>query len=516
MILKVSLEDLPFDLKNCFLHCALSPEDYVLKRRKTTRQWITAGFITVRDESNTLEEVAEGYLAELVNRSLLQVVERNYTGRLKECRMHDVIRLLALNKAKEECFGKVYNSSGGGTGAFSLEGARRISVLGENIEQLSLSGATQLRALHVFAKSTNVDFLQPILTTSNLLSTLELQGTGIKMLPNEVFDLFNLHYLGLRNTEIESLPEALGRLQNLEVLDAGNSKLTYLPKSVVKLQKLRYLYAVTLVGTIESAVGVKVPSGMRHLAGLRALQSVEATTEFLREVGALTEIRTFDVRNVRSEHSADLSSAIIKMRHLVHLEIGSAAEDEVLRLEGLYLPPTLSWLGLRGRLEKTSMPQLFSSWSHLNSLTRLQLSFSNIDEETFSCLHVLSGLRSLMLLNSFEGKRLDIHAGSFPKLMHLKIWGATQLKQVGIKKGAMQNLVELWFIYCPELKFLPDGIEHLAGLEKLVLYDTSEELIENIRQKRDSDECSEDIMNISHIRNVTVALTQKGLLERIR
>ena len=118
------------------------------------RQWITAGFITEKDESKTLEEVAEGYLAELVNRSLLQVVERNYAGRLQKCRMHDVIRLLALNKAKEECFGKVYDGSG--TRAFSVEGARRISVQGENLEQLCLSGATQLRALHVFEKYFNV------------------------------------------------------------------------------------------------------------------------------------------------------------------------------------------------------------------------------------------------------------------------------------------------------------------------------------------------------------------------
>ncbi|KAM3405932.1 hypothetical protein ACQJBY_000147 [Aegilops geniculata] len=263
LILKVSLEDLPYDLKNCFLHCALSPEDYVLKRRKTMRQWITAGFITEKDESKTLEEVAEGYLAELVNRSLLQIVERNYAGRLKRCRMHDVIRLLALNKAKEECFGKVYTGSGG-TGAFSLEGARRISVLGGNIEQLSLSGATQLHALHVFEKYINVDFLKPILTTSNFLSMLELQGTGIKMLPNEAFDLFNLRYLGLRDTYMESLPEAVGRLQNLQVLDAGRSKLTYLPNSVVKLKRLRYLYASSTSGTIRT--GVKMPSGIKHLA----------------------------------------------------------------------------------------------------------------------------------------------------------------------------------------------------------------------------------------------------------
>lgn len=162
------------------------------------------------------------------------------------------------------------------------------------------------------------------------------------------------------------------------------------------------------------------------------------------------------------------------------------------------------------------MPQLFSSWSHLNSLTRLQLAFSNIDEETFSCLQVLSGLRFLVLAKAFEGKRLDFYAGSFPKLRHLWILGATQLNQVGIEEGAMQDLVELGFGDCPELKFLPDGIEHLAGLEKLVLYDTSEELIEKLRQKRDPDECSEDAMKIRHIRNVTVALSHKGLFERIK
>ena len=71
MILKVSLEDLPYDLKNCFLHCALSPEDYELKRRRIIGHWIAAGFIRVKEEGKTLEEVAEGYLAELVNRSLL-------------------------------------------------------------------------------------------------------------------------------------------------------------------------------------------------------------------------------------------------------------------------------------------------------------------------------------------------------------------------------------------------------------------------------------------------------------
>ncbi|KAF6987164.1 hypothetical protein CFC21_004829 [Triticum aestivum] len=387
MILKVSLEDLLYDKKNCFLHCALCPEDHVLKRRKVMRQWITAGFIREKEENKTLEEVAEGYLAELVNRSLLQVVKRNHDGRLKHCRMHDVIRLLALNKAKEECFGKFYNSSA--SGALSVEGARRISVQGENIEQLSRSGATHLCVLHVLGRCINVDFLKPILTSSKFLSTLDLEGTHIKMLPNEVFDLFNLRYLGLRDTKIESLPEAVGRLQNLEVLDACESKLAYLPNNVVKLQKLRYLYAFTPGSPVnETGDGVKVPIGIQHMTALHSLQCIKATPEFLCEVGSLIELRTLSVCNIRSEHSAGLSNAITKMSHLVHLEIIAAAESDVLQLDGLRLPPTLSWLCLGGRLEKISMPQLFSSWSHLNGLTRLQLGFSNIDEQTFSCLFV--------------------------------------------------------------------------------------------------------------------------------
>ncbi|KAM0891079.1 hypothetical protein ACQ4PT_026628 [Festuca glaucescens] len=319
MILKVSLEDLPYDLKNCFLHCALFPEDYGLKRKMIMRQWIAAGFINEKEENRTLEEVAEGYLAELVNRSLLQVVESNHAGRLDSYRMHDVIRLLALNKAKEECFGEVHNGSA--AGEFSVDCARRVSVQGENLEQLRQSGVTHLRALHVFEYS-NVDLLKPILTSSNLLSILDLQGSRIKMLPCEVFSLFNLRYLGFRDTDIESLPEAVGRLQNLEVLDASGANLTYLPNSIVELKKLRYLYAYTVPGASEALQifkvgGVKVPNGIQHLAGLHALECIKATPEFLCEVRSLTELRTFTVCNVRSEHSADLSNAILFILELL-------------------------------------------------------------------------------------------------------------------------------------------------------------------------------------------------------
>uniref|UniRef100_A0A8R7VEJ7 Disease resistance protein RPM1 n=1 Tax=Triticum urartu TaxID=4572 RepID=A0A8R7VEJ7_TRIUA len=385
-ILKISLEDLPYDLKNCFLHCALFPEDYSIKRRTIMRHWIAAGFIKEK-QNKTLEEVAEWYLTELVNRSLLQVVERNYTGRLKCCQMHDVIRLVALNKAGEECFGEVYD----GSRALSVERTRRISIQSGNLQRLIESDATHVRAIHGFNRYINIELLRPILESSNLLSTLDLQGTRIKMLPTEVFNLFNLRYLGLRYTDIESLPEDIGRLQNLEVLDAVNSALSYLPNNIAKLQRLRYLFAsyASPQGEVMLFSGVKVPSSIRHLTSLHALQCVEASSKILGGVAALTQLKTFAVCNVETKHSADLRNAIKEMRHLVHLEITAISEKEVLQLEGLCLPPNVYIVGLQGQLEKRLIPQVIASWSRLNSLTRLRLAFSKIDEESFSSLLVL-------------------------------------------------------------------------------------------------------------------------------
>ncbi|CAO2148088.1 unnamed protein product [Urochloa humidicola] len=462
-ILRVSLEDLPYELKNCFLHCAMFPEDYEIKRRRLIRHWITSGFIK-KKENKTLEQVGEGYLNDLVNRSLLHVVRENEVGRVKCCRMHDVIRHFAIDKAEEECFGKVYE----GNGTFLVQGTRRLLIHSTNIVPLNQSGATHLRAVYAFTNSIDIDFLGHILESSTLLSTLDLQGTQINMLPNEVFSLFNLRFLGLRNTGIESLPEALGRLQNLEVLDALYTRLLSLPKHVAKLKKLRYLYASVLLreGTSGRMCGISTPQGIRNLTGLHALQCVKASKETLCDVSALTELRTFAVSDVTTEHSLNLCSAIMNMNHLSHLSVNTSDDNEVLPIEALHLPETLYKLELRGQLEKTQVPQIFSSWSHLKKLTILSLTSSKLNEDSFSSLMVLRDLCCLELGSAYDGKRMCFSAQSFPRLRSLTIHGAPQLKQVEVEVGALESLVELVFSNCPELKNLPHGIEYLTTLDE--------------------------------------------------
>ncbi|CAO2141157.1 unnamed protein product [Urochloa humidicola] len=511
IILKLSLEDLPYELKNCFLHCAMFPEDYDIKRRRLIRHWIAAGFIR-ENERKTVEQVAEGYLNELVNRSLLQVVKTNEFGRVKCCRMHDVVRSIALDKAEKECFGQVYE----GSGTFSIGIKRRLSIQSTDIAMLSQSGATHIRAIHVFTSYVDIDLLRPILASSNLLSTLDLQGTQINMLPNEVFSLFNLRFLGLRHTGIEILPEAVGRLQNLEVLDAFGTALRSLPQDIAKLNKLMFLYANARLaeGNLARFGGIKVPRGIMNLTGLHALQSVKASLETLRDVASLTELRTFTITDVTSEHSSSLCDAIRNMSHLVSLSIVASNENEVLQLEALHLPETISKLELIGQLEKTEMPQIVSSWSHLQNITRLSLLFCKLDEDSFSSFTVLRGLCSLELGNAYVGKNLYFSEPSFPTLQKLGIWGAPQLNKVEIEEGGLKKLVKLWFLDCPELKHLPHGIEYLTSLEDLYLYDTAQELIQKLQQE--GKECNELHEKIRHIRRVSVKLTKENTWERIR
>uniref|UniRef100_A0A8R7P9E0 Disease resistance protein RPM1 n=1 Tax=Triticum urartu TaxID=4572 RepID=A0A8R7P9E0_TRIUA len=81
-ILNLSYKYLPDYLKSCFLYCAMFPEDHLIHRKRLIRLWVAEGFIEQKGTCS-LEDIAEGYLTELVQRSMLHVVERNSFNRIK-------------------------------------------------------------------------------------------------------------------------------------------------------------------------------------------------------------------------------------------------------------------------------------------------------------------------------------------------------------------------------------------------------------------------------------------------
>lgn len=66
-ILATSYEDMPAVLKPCFMYFGSFPEDYTIKAKSLIRMWIAEGLITEVD-NRTMEETAEDYLEELVQR----------------------------------------------------------------------------------------------------------------------------------------------------------------------------------------------------------------------------------------------------------------------------------------------------------------------------------------------------------------------------------------------------------------------------------------------------------------
>jgi hypothetical protein len=113
-VLDLSYHDLPYQLKPCFLYLSQFPEDFEIPKNKLIQLWMAEGFIssqyeTERDER--MEDVAESYLGRLISRCMVQVGQIGSTGKIKTCRLHDVMRDMCLSKAKEEHFLSVIGRS---------------------------------------------------------------------------------------------------------------------------------------------------------------------------------------------------------------------------------------------------------------------------------------------------------------------------------------------------------------------------------------------------------------------
>ncbi|GAB4837422.1 hypothetical protein Ancab_039601 [Ancistrocladus abbreviatus] len=114
--LTLSYYDLPHYLKPCFLYLALFSEDDEIPVKRLTRMWIAEGFVSKQDElvqvNESVEDVAVQFLDELIQRCVVQVVEKSFfTGKVKTCRLHDLMRDFCLAKAEEQCFLRVLSSA---------------------------------------------------------------------------------------------------------------------------------------------------------------------------------------------------------------------------------------------------------------------------------------------------------------------------------------------------------------------------------------------------------------------
>ncbi|XP_077213102.1 disease resistance protein RPM1-like isoform X1 [Tasmannia lanceolata] len=499
-ILLLSFNNLPYYLKHCFLYCSIFPEDHLIRRARLIRLWVAEGFVEER-RGLTMEEAAEHYLNELIFRSMLQVANETIDGRVKECRMHDLLRELALSTSENEGFSMVSDGQEASVGGR----VRRLSVhkIRDNIP--SSTGASQLRSFFMFVNDTiSSSTLNKITSSFRLLRVLDLENSSISSVPDILGDLFNLRYLSFHRTTVRELPKSLGKLCNLQTLDLRRTQIEQLPGEVLKLQKLRHLIAFRILdetfSRFDYGVGVLLPTEIWKLRSLQSLSDVKANGEIVKHVGNLTQLRKLGIEMVRREDGIELCASITKMTCLQILDVTTANEEEALDLESLSPPPSLHNIALCGPLE--NLPRWFLT---LENLTQLMLHWSRLRDDPLAFLGPLPNLTRLILRKAYDGQELCFHAGDFPKLKRLLMCDMVQLNFIRMEEGTMQSIEEIELERCGELKMLPCGIEYLTTLKELYLVETSEELVARLR----TDE-SGDRLKVSHIPIIRHFFSEEG------
>ncbi|GAU29579.1 hypothetical protein TSUD_153290 [Trifolium subterraneum] len=506
-ILVPSYHDLSYNLKSCLLYFGIYPEDYEVYSKSLIRQWIAEGFVK-EEEGLTLEEVAEGYLTELIHRSLVQVVSINFDGRACYYRVHDLVHDMILKKFEDLSFCKNISEDGQSAlngivrrlsgrvhdmilkkfedlsfcknisedGQSALNGiVRRLSITTNSDNFMESIVSSQVRSLLVPRPYIlHESVVRQITTKYRLLKVFDARLAGEIKVPEDLGSLNHLKYFRIEPAEYETaftaLPKSIVLLENLETLDLADDARVYdVPKEICKLRKLRHFlgYELNLV-QLKDGIG-----GMTSLQTLSmvCLNPNDEDKELIEELGKLKQLKELGLRGVMRKHMSVLSSSINKMQQMENLSI--AADGYIIDLD-LNLPK-LQYLELRGWLEK--LPEWIQK--HQN-LVQLDLDDSKLTEDPMELFKSMPNLLSISFNDAYVGETLHFQNGWFKNLKELQLIFMDNLKSILIDQGALPSLERMRISNAPQLQRLPTGFQHLKKLEHLTIIDVSEELIENI------------------------------------
>ncbi|KAH9698904.1 Disease resistance RPP13-like protein 4 [Citrus sinensis] len=368
--LRLSYDELPTHLKQCLLCFSVYPDDFEISGEQMVHWWVGEGLIRGRDNW-TATELGFDYLSELVSRCLVEVVHRRgYDGRVYSCKMHDLVRDMTIQIAKDEAF-----CSFDEQGRQKLTQDSRWFGFTSDMDPKSLKKSSRLRAL-ILQSSTPVSLWN--ISSLKRLACLNLSGVaGNIELPSSIQKLRNLQILVLRRCT--KLHPSITSLKKLIILDLGSCPLQYLPHG---LEKLIYL---------------------QELSGFRVASQSNTQGCRLNALLGLKQLRVLRMSiNNESEISEDEWNVLSQLKKLKILAIDAedCKEKHVSQmLDRLLPPPSLQELYLR-RYRHEILPK-WINLKHLSSLQYLCLEDGDIsnfeissesDQDSNGTTWVLEGL----------------------------------------------------------------------------------------------------------------------------
>ncbi|XP_078148642.1 putative disease resistance RPP13-like protein 3 [Carex rostrata] len=456
-ILASSYNDLSYQQKSCFRYLACFPEDYTIKAKDLMNMWIAEGLIEAKNKGE-LEDYAEDYLEELVQRCLVQVVERSPDGAIKSIWVHDLLREVALGEAKENDFFLIWKNENA-KGDVSM--TRRLALHDKLNEGFSINQLQDLRKIKLPRLRTFINFekgLGVIGTGFLLLRVLELRNARIKNLPTDLKNMIHLRYLGLRGTDVTVIPSWIGHLQNLQSFYITGGLIRVIPESFWEIPCLRHVQSSYPHNSI-----VQGPSSTANLVNLRSLGWFIVPKSWKESLPNLPGVRELQLRYDNENDRIVIHNLMSKLHNLLSVSFFN------------FYPP-------KGMIDFSTSPSfqnihtMFLSGYNRPSvdiaemppnLAKVHLDWFIFKNDPMRKLEKLRGLKCLEMERiGVEEDTIVCTNGGFPALQNLTFsWG--WIEELKVENGALPVLK---YLHIEKLdNFALPGLQCVTTLQELHL-----------------------------------------------
>ncbi|XP_037450525.1 putative disease resistance RPP13-like protein 3 [Triticum dicoccoides] len=386
MIFWASFEDLPDDLKSCFLYLASYPKGSSHPAHNIVRMWIAEGFIKQPGDGKTMEELGHDYLKELVLRCLVELERMKPGGGIELVRVHKSIMRLLQSEVREAGFMGIHDIND----AQVPPSVRRLSVQSGNGRRYTSTFANKkfpkLRSFicHIVIDQQQHQHDLMFLCSSKFIRVISVQGLRLDKLPDKIGDMINLRYLRVDCRKLSSLPSSIARLHYLQTFDIRNTQVEQIDQNFWKIKTLRHVLAtkLTLPATM-SVVEQDQNGGGGSGSELQTLHGVKPDASGEWSAGncpldKMTSLQSMEMHGfTHSRHAGPaFEAALGNMNLLGHLNLkgdkipSCVFTDPSLRsLQTMVLHGDIDWAGITAGHLRTVRPNL------------VQLKLRNIHDE---------------------------------------------------------------------------------------------------------------------------------------
>ncbi|CAI9095834.1 OLC1v1031857C1 [Oldenlandia corymbosa var. corymbosa] len=492
-ILELSFNQLPDHLRACFLYFGAFQEDKDISVWRLQLLWIAEGFVP-KMESKSVEHLAEDCLMDLIGRSLVIVSKRKSNGKVKACRVHDMVRDLCRLKAKDENFWQFVS---GTDEPYSEFDASNSDI---PLEFLNISNKTykeyrlcfSMKRKHFVASKPSGPFVRSLLffATADMhprcpydvsfipsnykrLRVLDLESINMGYsLPNGIELILDLRYLAISG-DVDSITPSLSDLKNLETLLVKSSTdMVLLPETIWRMTKLRHIHVTNFATFIFHHEEHGSTSELYNLVSLSlpCFTCRKETSDMMMRFPNLQKLRCLVLE------PRDFSEGTFQFP-----AFGSLCQLDSLKVSYYGKVLNVGELNFPSSIKKLTLSNFRLPWSHISVIGRL---------------HNLEVLK--LISRAFEGSRWDMEEEEFSKLKYLKL-DTLNFECWNAYSDNFPQLQQLVVRHCMELEEIPIDFASISTLQAIEVQQCGISVEESVGRIKEQDiEGLMIVINSSH------------------